>query len=109
MGTIFDLSVLVMGCGGCYVWSVYNGGYWADLSSWALIAYLAGCTYMTFRYYICAVSSSGSGIYARQSQVISALKVPEKMQLLWTTPSAAQAASLLPSLNVSFIVLIDIV
>ena len=96
----FDVSALFISI--LFMVSFYDGenaARWGAFHFWQHIGYIVFVFYMTARLYISVVASSSGNLYASQSEVASTLNVPEKTQVIWTTRSAAQAASYLPILK----------
>ena len=96
----FDISSVFIGI--LFMVSFYDdekATRWGSFHFWQHIGHIVFVFYMTGRLYISVVTSSSSNLYASQSEAISTLNVPEKTQLIWTTRSAAQAASYLPILK----------
>ena len=96
----FDVSAVFIGI--LFMVSFYDdekAARWGSFHFWQHIGHIAFVFYMTARLYVSVVTSSSSNLYASQSEVVSTLNVPEKTQLIWTTRSAAQAASYLPILK----------
>jgi hypothetical protein len=95
--TFFDISAVFIAI--LFIISFYDDDdaqRWGSFHFWQHIGYVTFMFYMTARFYLSVVSSSGGNLYASQAEVVSTLNVPEKTQVIWTTRSAAQAASYIP-------------
>ena len=93
-----DVSVAACAIAACVLWT--RAGQWGHFDDPAMAAYMLFGFYMLLRYWAGAVSEKGTGLVESAVELTSgSIFVPECFDLVWTTRSAIQVATLLPALN----------
>jgi hypothetical protein len=93
-----DVSVAACAITACILWT--RADQWGHFDDPAMAAYMVFGFYMLFRYWEGAVSEKGTELVESAVELTSgSIFVPESFDLVWTTRSAIQVATLLPALN----------